>query len=144
MCTYCGLIGHTIDKCYRKIGYPPGYRNKGKAVAAVAVSGASEILSGDSSGGLPEADAGGSGGVTISQQQYQALYSLFQGHSSASSALGPVPGSIVSCVTKQQEGGSTAKTPDAQYVPSTSQGPDSSEDLPPNQGPNYFSDDWYS
>lgn len=25
-CTHCGLIGHTVDKCYKKHGCPPGYK----------------------------------------------------------------------------------------------------------------------
>lgn len=24
-CVYCGMTGHTIDKCYKKHGYPPGW-----------------------------------------------------------------------------------------------------------------------
>ncbi|KAJ1433442.1 Zinc finger, CCHC-type superfamily [Sesbania bispinosa] len=24
-CTHCGLLGHTIDKCYKIHGYPPGH-----------------------------------------------------------------------------------------------------------------------
>ncbi|XP_019169801.1 PREDICTED: uncharacterized protein LOC109165474 [Ipomoea nil] len=24
-CTYCGMVGHTIEKCYKKHGYPPGW-----------------------------------------------------------------------------------------------------------------------
>ncbi|CAN1796627.1 hypothetical protein LINPERHAP1_LOCUS20967 [Linum perenne] len=128
LCSYCGLIGHTIEKCYRKNGYPPGYRNKGKALMAVHNSspGASAV---DVAGTLPE---GESGGVTISQQQYQALYSLFQGHGSAASALGPAPGSVVSCVSKNPDAGSVAPMPNAQYVPSSSQGPAQSEDAPSN------------
>ncbi|KAL5560246.1 hypothetical protein UlMin_036457 [Ulmus minor] len=27
-CTHCGYIGHTIDKCYKLHGYPPGFRFK--------------------------------------------------------------------------------------------------------------------
>lgn len=27
-CTFCGLQGHTIEKCYRKHGFPPGYKPK--------------------------------------------------------------------------------------------------------------------
>lgn len=27
-CTHCNLHGHTIDKCYKLHGYPPGYRHK--------------------------------------------------------------------------------------------------------------------
>ncbi|XP_075636524.1 uncharacterized protein LOC142608719 [Castanea sativa] len=35
VCTYCGLIGHIADKCYKLHGYPPGYKPKGgnKAMA---------------------------------------------------------------------------------------------------------------
>ena len=29
LCTYCGFYGHTIDKCYKKHGYPPGFKPKG-------------------------------------------------------------------------------------------------------------------
>ena len=25
-CTYCGFYGHSIDKCYKKHGYPPGFK----------------------------------------------------------------------------------------------------------------------
>ena len=32
-CTYCGLVGHVADKCYKLHGYPPGYKHKGKASA---------------------------------------------------------------------------------------------------------------
>ncbi|XP_019173806.1 PREDICTED: uncharacterized protein LOC109169379 [Ipomoea nil] len=31
VCSYCGYTGHTVEKCYKKHGYPPGWkpRNKG-------------------------------------------------------------------------------------------------------------------
>ncbi|KAG7944752.1 hypothetical protein I3843_15G119400 [Carya illinoinensis] len=29
-CTHCGLSGHTIDKCYKIHGYPPGYKPKSR------------------------------------------------------------------------------------------------------------------
>ncbi|XP_052205378.1 uncharacterized protein LOC127810140 isoform X2 [Diospyros lotus] len=28
ICTHCGFHGHTIDKCYKLHGYPPGYKPK--------------------------------------------------------------------------------------------------------------------
>ena len=28
-CTHCGMLGHTIEKCYKIHGYPPGYKPKG-------------------------------------------------------------------------------------------------------------------
>ena len=33
VCTYCGIVGHIADKCYKLHGYPPGYKHKGKASA---------------------------------------------------------------------------------------------------------------
>ncbi|XP_019163539.1 PREDICTED: uncharacterized protein LOC109159886 [Ipomoea nil] len=37
-CVFCGMTGHTIEKCYKKHGYPPGwipgYKSKGKQQAA--------------------------------------------------------------------------------------------------------------
>ena len=35
VCTYCGYVGHTIDVCYKKNGYPPGYQPKARKVAQV-------------------------------------------------------------------------------------------------------------
>jgi len=28
VCTHCGFHGHTIDKCYKLHGYPPGFKSK--------------------------------------------------------------------------------------------------------------------
>ena len=30
-CAFCGIYGHSIDKCYKKYGYPPGYKNNNKS-----------------------------------------------------------------------------------------------------------------
>ena len=30
LCTHCNMLGHTVDKCYKLHGYPPGYKQKGK------------------------------------------------------------------------------------------------------------------
>lgn len=35
ICTYCGLIGYTVDKGYKKFGYPIGYKNPNANKAAV-------------------------------------------------------------------------------------------------------------
>ena len=29
-CSHCGILGHTVDKCYKFYGYPPGYKFKSK------------------------------------------------------------------------------------------------------------------
>ncbi|KAL5757597.1 hypothetical protein ACOSP7_020208 [Xanthoceras sorbifolium] len=31
ICSHCGIMGHTMDRCYKLHGYPPGYKPKGKA-----------------------------------------------------------------------------------------------------------------
>ncbi|KAJ0558902.1 putative RNA-directed DNA polymerase [Helianthus annuus] len=28
-CTHCNMIGHTVDRCFEIVGYPPGFRRKG-------------------------------------------------------------------------------------------------------------------
>ena len=32
LCTHCGKLGHTVDKCYKLHGFPPGYKFKSKNV----------------------------------------------------------------------------------------------------------------
>ncbi|XP_019152562.1 PREDICTED: uncharacterized protein LOC109149286 [Ipomoea nil] len=34
-CTFCGMTGHTVDKCYKKHSYPPGWKPEFKSKAAV-------------------------------------------------------------------------------------------------------------
>ena len=37
-CTYCGKTGHTVDKCYKKHGFPLGFKFKNKPSMAHQVS----------------------------------------------------------------------------------------------------------
>jgi hypothetical protein len=34
ICSHCGITGHTVDKCYKLHGYPPGYKFKAKMHSA--------------------------------------------------------------------------------------------------------------
>ena len=34
LCSHCGIIGHTVDKCYKLHGYFPGYKFKNKVHSA--------------------------------------------------------------------------------------------------------------
>ena len=34
ICSHCGITGHTVDKCYKLHGYPPGYKFKAKIHSA--------------------------------------------------------------------------------------------------------------
>ena len=38
MCTHYGKLGHIVDKCYKLLGFPPGYKFKNKNVMAHQVS----------------------------------------------------------------------------------------------------------
>uniref|UniRef100_A0A2N9EJE2 CCHC-type domain-containing protein n=1 Tax=Fagus sylvatica TaxID=28930 RepID=A0A2N9EJE2_FAGSY len=33
ICSHCGITGHTVEKCYKIHGYPPGYKPRGRAAA---------------------------------------------------------------------------------------------------------------
>ncbi|KAJ0536437.1 putative transcription factor interactor and regulator CCHC(Zn) family [Helianthus annuus] len=54
-CTHCNMIGHTIDRCFELIGYPPGFRKKSNTVSGktnksnVAVGSSTSV----STSGLP-------------------------------------------------------------------------------------------
>ncbi|XP_019150308.1 PREDICTED: uncharacterized protein LOC109147116 [Ipomoea nil] len=50
VCSYCGYTRHTIDKCYKKHGYPPGWKPKNKGVGSANQSQVSvqEVGSSDS------------------------------------------------------------------------------------------------
>ncbi|XP_019168540.1 PREDICTED: uncharacterized protein LOC109164466 [Ipomoea nil] len=77
-CTFCGLTGHTIEKCYKKHGYPPGwvpgYKSKAKQqITALVVNGTNDL------------------GVSV--DQFQKLMAAIQnqmGHLSSSSATAAV------------------------------------------------------
>ncbi|XP_019155956.1 PREDICTED: uncharacterized protein LOC109152764 [Ipomoea nil] len=71
-CTFCGMNGHTIDKCYKKHGYPPGwiagYKSKGKQAQ---VQGQVNQLA-------VSANANQTGDIGISNEQLQKLITLIQ------------------------------------------------------------------
>ncbi|CAN1767205.1 Retrovirus-related Pol polyprotein from transposon RE2 [Linum perenne] len=69
-CSFCGIPGHTVDRCYAKNGYPPGYKSKGRGRGQQRSVPAANAVRGDL---VTDLDAG----YTISSTQYQALRSLF-------------------------------------------------------------------
>uniref|UniRef100_A0A2N9I4I6 Integrase catalytic domain-containing protein n=1 Tax=Fagus sylvatica TaxID=28930 RepID=A0A2N9I4I6_FAGSY len=42
LCSHCGITGHTVDKCYKLHGYPPGYKFKNKMHSANQTSATGE------------------------------------------------------------------------------------------------------
>ncbi|KAL4603726.1 hypothetical protein ACB092_10G144400 [Castanea dentata] len=41
ICTHCGKTGHTVDKCYKLHGFPPGFKSKNRPSMAHQVSSSS-------------------------------------------------------------------------------------------------------
>ncbi|XP_019171226.1 PREDICTED: uncharacterized protein LOC109166798 [Ipomoea nil] len=72
-CTYCGMTGHTIEKCYKKHGFSPGwipgYKSKNKQTQ-------------NKSQGNPTSSAVNQigGDIGLTNEQFQKLLSLMQNH----------------------------------------------------------------
>ena len=66
-CSHCGFLGHTVDKCYKLHGYPPGYKPKGKSNTAV------NIVTTDN---FSVSDPSTTGSTGLTAQQYQNLVSM--------------------------------------------------------------------
>ncbi|XP_019196007.1 PREDICTED: uncharacterized protein LOC109189835 [Ipomoea nil] len=73
-CTYCGMNGHTIDKCYKKHGFPPGwisgFKSKGKQGAVMSNN---------------AVENSGNSGNASTVDQLQKLISLLQAQAGQSS-----------------------------------------------------------
>ena len=53
ICTHCGKMGHTVDKCYKLHGFPPGFKFKNnKNAIAHQVSSNIELIQGNQSNGV--------------------------------------------------------------------------------------------
>ena len=79
LCTHCGKLGHTMDKCYKLHGFPPGFKFKNnKNAIAHQVSTNLELFHGNTSNGITDLVPF----VTVSQapafthDQYQQLLTL--------------------------------------------------------------------
>ena len=78
VCSHCGKLGHVMEKCYKLVGFPPSYKQKGRVAMANQV--------------LVEDDQGNSGNSSVQQvnsfpftsEQYQQLISMLSSHASIS------------------------------------------------------------
>ncbi|XP_023920081.1 uncharacterized protein LOC112031589 [Quercus suber] len=77
MCRYCGKLGHIKEKCYKLVGFPPCYKQKGKTPMANQIS-----LEGDQSQSQFEDLCNGN--FPFSSEQCQQLISLLNTHAFAS------------------------------------------------------------
>lgn len=80
-CAYCGRLNHTIETCFQKNGFPPGYKSN-KSVNAIATSGPSNVVA--NSGPINTATSVSIPGFT--QEQIQGIMSLMSTASVAASS----------------------------------------------------------
>ena len=79
ICTHCGKMGHTVDKCYKLHGFPPGFKFKNnKNATAHQVSSNLELIQGNQCNGVHEFTSNMPIHQTPSftQDQYQQLLTL--------------------------------------------------------------------
>ncbi|XP_061362927.1 uncharacterized protein LOC133306624 [Gastrolobium bilobum] len=74
ICTYCGRTNHTIETCYKKHGYPPGYTfsHKANAVSQVETDANLDEFFEEQSQKHHEQDC------TFSKEQYNSILDLLQ------------------------------------------------------------------
>ncbi|XP_075652640.1 uncharacterized protein LOC142623058 [Castanea sativa] len=75
MCSHCGKLGHIKEKCYKLVGFPPGYKQKGKAPMANQIS-----LEGDQS----QSEDLCNGNFPFTSRQCQQVISLVNTYAFAS------------------------------------------------------------
>lgn len=86
MCTYCGKFGHTIEICYRKNGFPPGFKLKNNNNSAVncATNGDEVDRKFEDSKYVKD-----QGGGTLTQEEYKLLCSLLHSNIAKVAAESP-------------------------------------------------------
>lgn len=79
-CNHCGMLGHIEAKCFKKHGYPPNYKGKGRSGALVnqASVEVSYALGAEEAEGKVGTMSQGTVGTRITQDQYQYILNLLQ------------------------------------------------------------------
>ncbi|XP_022150305.1 uncharacterized protein LOC111018505 [Momordica charantia] len=96
-CTHCGLTGHTVDRCYKLHGYPPGYRTSGSrnnSSQNKSATDSSKPIDSSTSSNLPDSL------TSLSVDQCQGLLFLLQSHLTKVNS-GPTADSVQSHVAGQ-------------------------------------------
>ncbi|KAI5393891.1 hypothetical protein KIW84_060842 [Lathyrus oleraceus] len=81
VCTHCGRTNHTIDTCFIKLGYPPGFKHRSKGNVSgpqqsATIKNASDNSVSSTSGSASGVSANASYGLT--QEQYNNILALLQ------------------------------------------------------------------
>ncbi|CAN1249194.1 Retrovirus-related Pol polyprotein from transposon RE1 [Linum perenne] len=81
VCSYCGFVGHTVEVCYKKNGYPPGYQHRPRSLPrANAVT--TDAVALDTSEQTPAIVQVLQADWSTFQQQYHRIAAAFQPSSS--------------------------------------------------------------
>ncbi|XP_019184520.1 PREDICTED: uncharacterized protein LOC109179481 [Ipomoea nil] len=95
-CTFCGMLGHTVEKCYKKHGFPPGwipgYKSKGKQTQQTQDS-----QQNSSACASQIADVG------ISADQFQKLLVMLQDQNQRGNSFSSAAAAISNTGNKMQE-----------------------------------------
>ncbi|KAI9169891.1 hypothetical protein LWI28_019167 [Acer negundo] len=75
VCTHCGVLGHTIEKCYKLHGYPPGYKTRPKSQPTKSFANQTS-LDGSNFSPLPSISAKASSVSSLTLIQCQQLIAL--------------------------------------------------------------------
>ncbi|XP_071714896.1 uncharacterized protein [Rutidosis leptorrhynchoides] len=95
-CTKCNKIGHTIDRCYKIVGYPPGWKEKTYVNKFNNKNAANHSSVSDSSGS-------GSGNNNLTNEQMMKLLSLINEKSGPEIATGNMAGTVLNNSKKFNE-----------------------------------------
>ena len=74
--SHCGKLGHFMEKCYKLVGFPPGYKQKGK------ISVANQVIFYGENGQFEAA----SSSFPFTAEQCQQLLSMLSSHASSSTS----------------------------------------------------------
>ncbi|KAG8635269.1 hypothetical protein MANES_16G017966v8 [Manihot esculenta] len=78
VCTYCGKQRHTVDTCYKKHGFPPGFKFRNSSINQIAVHDAPKTNESVQSYQMPATINSGGSCAPFTQEQIQQLLALIQ------------------------------------------------------------------
>ncbi|KAB2038857.1 hypothetical protein ES319_D03G172600v1 [Gossypium barbadense] len=122
-CTFYGGLRHTVDTCYHKNGFPPGYKSRNSTSRVHNVFEEIDANTVDSFTGYSQSITSQSSGVTLTQEQITQLLALLS--SSSNQSTNPTHSKPTPHLTNQ-----VLATP--------------SLTLASTEGSPLYEDDWYS
>ena len=100
MCSYCGYSGHTVDKCYKVHGYPPGFKSKRTASADKQSSDAKPLVANMSLNETHTNDFNSTGFVnSLTKDQIQEVIEYFNAQMQLSQPTSDIPSTSGGTIT---------------------------------------------